>query len=228
MVTCFNRLSSNILGLDFLRFGSILYPMFKTSPLARFRRWLEHWHIWPFKYISTAVYWLRTHTYNKYHLVDCRNKRNGYEWGYTDISEKVLLANMALLNYFIDKEKGLNCHVDWRSAEEHQKAGEEVDEGSAHIYDDHAKAAQEMRAIYHWWNVERKQEHDAYDKALEEAYPDPFKFAPSATHPGMFELKNSHISKELHQKLWDMEKALDDKDEEMLIRFIKIRGYLWT
>jgi hypothetical protein len=33
---------------------------------------------------------------------------------------------------------------------------------------------------------------------------------------------------EIHQVCWSMEAALEARDEEMMIRLIKIRGYMWT
>jgi hypothetical protein len=114
--------------------------MKRRSAIARLARaaWrpLERWR--PF-------YWLRTHTVDKYHLIDIRNARNGYAWGWIDRSDAFLFANFAILVAFVEKEFP-GC-VDWD-------------------YDDDIKAlAAEIKALYEWWTVGRKNEHDAANDA---------------------------------------------------------------
>lgn len=117
-------------------------------------RWLGRWH---HRLIETPLYWLRTHTINRYHLVDLRNDACDYRWGWIDRSEAVLYACFNLLRDFVEKENGLNCHVDWQATTEHS----------------HAHA--EMTALYRWWKTERKAEwaewnekclHATYDEQL--------------------------------------------------------------
>ena len=86
--------------------------------LKKIWEWWKYWRTWPFKYISYALYWLRAHTLDRYHMLDIRDKRNGYAWGWMDRSEGILFANMAILVSFIEDEKAFDCHVDWRSAAE--------------------------------------------------------------------------------------------------------------
>ena len=179
--------------------------------LRRIRRWAEGWHLWPFRHLSKALYWLRTHTYNRYHMLDMRSKVNGYTWGWYDRSTLILFANMALLRDFIEQEKAFDCHVDWDS-----------DEG-------HKNARLEMLTIYDWWMKGRPAEHKKGDDLLEAAYPGPMVFEPI---PGstMLRLKNDETPelRKLRDQCIVMEEALEKKDEEMLIRLIKVRGYMWT
>lgn len=116
--------------------------------LARFKR-----HVW-----KTPLYWLRTHTYNRYHLIDMRNTRNGYKWGWIDRNRAVMFAAFAVLVDFVEKEYP-GC-VDW-----------EYDE-------DHRKNRNEFMTLYTWWTKERKEEHDAIDKLL----PDDIKGATPADY----------------------------------------------
>ena len=161
---------------------------------TRVRRWIEHWHKKPFRQIGRGLYWLRTHTINKYHLIDLRSSRNGYAWGWLDASEGILFANMAILVRFIEKEKPFNGHVDWRSAEEVRVAGEtENDPGGDACRDGHAAAKKEMLEIYNWWVKGRKEEHDAFDKTYDEAYKDDkFEFEPIEN--GFFRLKDRPVT----------------------------------
>jgi hypothetical protein len=196
-----------------------------TNPFIKLLRWIEDWRRKPFSYIGNAMYWLRTHTYNKYHMVDCRNPRNGYNWGWKDRSELFLFANIAILNDFVEKESGLDCHIDWRAPEEVDDP--DMDNWEKENRKAHAHAAKEMKEIYRWWNHDRKLEHDAYDKALDEAYKDrPLKFGELKN--GLYEMEMNSPPKEVSKALWKMEESLDNKDNEMLDRLLKIRHYMWT
>lgn len=198
--------------------------------IKKVRRWAENWHHSPFRQISKALYWLRTHTYNRYHMLDMRSPVNGYKWGYNDRSELILFANMALLRDFIEKEKAFDCHVDWSSAAEALEVrGKENDDGCGASRDAHAAAKKEMLAIYNWWTKGRAEEHKKVDELLEAAYPSPMVFEP-IPGSGMLQLKNDETPelRIIRDQCRVMEDALEDKDEEMLIRLIKVRGYMWT
>lgn len=203
--------------------------MKKPHALKRFRRWLESWHFGPLRHVSRAVYWLRTHTYHRYHMLDIRSRRNGYAWGWMDRSEGILFANMAVLVGFVEEEKAFDCYVDWRSAAEMAAAGEGADPSGNANRDAHAAAKKEMLDIYQWWTHDRKIEHDRHDDLLSRAYARPFEF--ESIGDGMSRLKKEILTKEeeeLRAQCWSMEEALEAKDEEMMIRLIKVRGYMWT
>lgn len=185
--------------------------MKKPHALKRIRRWLESWHEWPLSHVSRAAYWLRTHTYDRYHMLDIRNKRNGYAWGWIDRSEGILFANMAVLSEFVERERGLDGIVDWDSDESH------------------AAAKKELLEIYRWWTHDRKIEHDRYDALFSRAYARPLEFEPIGN--GMSRFKKDTLTKEEKELRYQcslMEEALEAKDEEMMIRLIKIRGCMWT
>ena len=162
------------------------------------------WHC-----ISDAKYWLRTNTYNRYHMVDCRSKQNGYKWGWKDRCELILFANMSILQSFIEKECSPG-HVAWDSD------------------DIHINAMKEMRTIYAWWTSIRKVDHDAYDTMLGEAYSGPLVFEPVEDMKGYSRLVHDPELRALRDKAREVEAALEAKDEEMMIRLIKIRHFMWT
>jgi hypothetical protein len=147
----------------------------KKSLLHRAYRWLRRWQ--PF-------YWLRCHTYNRYHMVDCRNRF--YNWGWSDVDHLMLYANFELLRRFVEDEEGLEslAYQGPSFREEAEKwRGEKAAllESAAerdHIYD-------EVRYLWHWWTEER----------------------PHDVGPGDEEY---------------------EKDTEMLVRLMKVRGSLWT
>src|SRR5258708_2352151 len=64
---------------------------------TRFRK------IW--RFVRDLPYWIRCHTYNRYHIVDCRNA--WYKWGWQDVSELMLYSSFELLRRFVENEDGL-------------------------------------------------------------------------------------------------------------------------
>jgi hypothetical protein len=164
-------------------------------------------------------------------MLNLKNSRNGYAWGYLDKSEGILFANMAILVDFVEKEKAFDCHVDWRSAAECNANGEnENDPSSDANRDAHAAAKKEILEIYNWWVKGRKEEHDALDKMSDDAYQHTsFKLEPSKDHPKMFDMVTANRpSSDVVEDLWNRESALEEKDKEMMIRLIKVSGFMWT
>lgn len=106
-----------------------------------FRFWLNDTLPWMFgRYISRPVkdvcYWLRTHIYNRYHILDIRDKKNGYAWGWIDTDNALLFACFALLVKYVEQEKPFEV-LNWDWNEEQSQAGKEI------------------RALYDWWKVRR-------------------------------------------------------------------------
>lgn len=116
-------------------------------------------------WIRNIPYWIRTHTINRYHLIDCRDKKNGYEWGWCDRDRLILYSSFKILKDFYEKEN--LDFIDWNSDP------------------DHKFARQEMEELYIWWTKERPQKVISWTKQ-------------------------------------------DEEDDKMLLRLMKIRGYLWT
>jgi hypothetical protein len=90
--------------------------------------------VWGF--FSNLWYWLRCHTFDKYHLVDIRTPE--YRWGWMDRCDGVLYACFALLVDFVEKEGGLPVESEdllW------------------------AAAGREAQLLYAWWKWQRAEEH---------------------------------------------------------------------
>ena len=102
--------------------------------------WRAHRVLW-----KTPLYWLRTHTVHRYHIIDMRYPKNGYKWGWIDRSEAVMFAAFATLVDFVENEyPGL---VDWSY---------------------HQAEHDEFMALYRWWTKERAEEHAAYERFSDE------------------------------------------------------------
>jgi hypothetical protein len=137
---------------------------------------------WPRKTVGHAWYWLRTHTYNRYHIVDCRSPQNGYKWGWIDRDNLMYNACFNILVDFVEKEM-IPGPVDWDHNE------------------DARKWRDEYLALYNWWKTGRAEER---------------KKARAEQRGAGFD------------RYAAIRKQLDDRDEEMLQRLLKVREGMWT
>jgi hypothetical protein len=150
-------------------------------------------------------------------MLDMRSKMHEYVGGYVDPSEQVLYANFAILKNFVEQEKvfeflGLqiiNGKVTGRE--------ESVDPDTPYY--------QEIYDLYEWWTRTRKMECDALNELrarvtyhMEETEGEDPKYGK------YFEIKWEGP----HKEWTDAQQAFDEKDDEMLMRLIKVRRQLWT
>jgi hypothetical protein len=182
-----------------------LYPVkfFLTSTLPGLIRYT--WLRWAGWKLRDAYWWVRYHTINKYHMLDLRQP--DYKYGYLEPDTKMLYAMFNLLNEAVD-----TGHLYIPSEDEIQDAED---------YERHALQCQrdeylEVKAIHHWWNVERLEEHKA-EKDLLDRWHTLFSIDRSSTE-----------AKQLHEQLSEMETLHHQKEEEMTIRLMKVRRHLWS
>lgn len=101
--------------------------------------------------LENMFYWIRTHTYNRYHIVDLRSPQNYYKWGWIDRDQAMVFACFNLLKDFVEKEMSQNCYY-------HE------DENMS--YDRRAEEA-EILALYKWWTVGRRERLDSKEDYLD-------------------------------------------------------------
>lgn len=106
---------------------------------------------------TNGWYWIRTHTYNRYHIIDLRCSGYGleYDWGWIDRSEAMLIAPFQILKQFVEKEFKTGL-TDW-------------------TYDEDIRfVASEIQSLYNWWTVDRsanwKAHYKKYDNTKREGY----------------------------------------------------------
>jgi len=160
------------------------------------------------------LYWLRSHTFTRYHIVDCRNDYYDpypYKWGWYDRCAIILLANFNILVEYMEREHPGDI-IAWDSTPEHSAAWKEINE------------------LYEWWKRGRKAEHiacsellDGVDMSWEKMWkPDP-------ENSAMYQFQKPQDDEKTK---WDAYSAesdrLDAKDQEMLHRLIEVRMNLWT
>ena len=61
---------------------------------------------WP--RVSDIFYWIRTHTKDRYHILNLKEaepeNRDGYRWGWLDRSEVLLISSFLVLRMFVEQE----------------------------------------------------------------------------------------------------------------------------
>lgn len=66
---------------------------------------IANYHLWRItRFISNCFYWLRTHTYNRYHIINIKSPNNGYKWGWIDRDHAMFYGMFHLLCDFVEKE----------------------------------------------------------------------------------------------------------------------------
>jgi hypothetical protein len=91
--------------------------------------------------VKKFFYWFRSNTYNRYHMLDMRDKANGYKWGYCDPTGMMLYANFKILNMFVEHDMPNICYYS------------EATEGCPE-WDKRAEE-KEILELHKWWNEER-------------------------------------------------------------------------
>jgi Skp family chaperone for outer membrane proteins len=126
------------------------------------------------------------------------NEKNGYPWELTELNKKLKNEPSAL---DCDKETGIS------GMPEHQW-----------------KSMVVAWEIYEWWkNYEKRQEE--IDSVYDEI---PERKNDSDCVMGMFSKENREIAKPYYAKIHELEDKLDKEEQEMLIKLIEIRKFLWT
>jgi hypothetical protein len=142
-------------------------------------------------------------TTHRYHILDLRDGGNGYDIGWHDSDSQILQANFLIFKNYVEKENPFVV-ADWEWDEPHRTAG------------------QEIKTLYKWWTEDRSREHK---ELAEEWDKRNLSWHTEETDKGYHRMVwTGDDTSDLHKR----EQELYEKDTEMLIRLIKIRGYLWT
>lgn len=155
--------------------------------------------------ITDFIYFIKCHTMKEYcfHKIDLRQPKGSsyeYRWGYLDACEQIMLANFTILCKFVENGSPTNLLASY-TIEEIQAQGLMVQH----------EAYLETMAVYNYWKVERKQLLDESDRLFDE-YKDE---------------EDQSVYRAKQQLWWNAREAFDLKEDEMLIRLMKIRRALW-
>ena len=164
--------------------------------------------------------WIRYRTWERHHVLKMQYLNPGWH----DMDEVIVHAMFQTLCDFIEKEKPWET-VNWRSDEHHSKAWDE------------------MMYLYSWWKYRCLKRDDENPLFKDGVVSPEMKFTPTGEkHFNPVTKKEEefsrmdfvHKSKEDEEK-WnkackessEWEDKCNKEDEEMMIRLIKVRGYMW-
>lgn len=160
------------------------------------------------------VWWGFLHrTFKRFNKIEIRT----LEPGYYDLEDRLLHGSMQLLVDFVEKQKPFD-HIDWESDERH------------------SHAAKEVKALYHWWTVERPARKSCVEQLGDTEVPEPFECWSKKSDGGLeCGPKEFRLTALLYPKYEaackldrDNEEKWAQEEEDALIRLAKIRRYLWT
>lgn len=160
--------------------------------------------------LEHAWYWLKSHTYRKYHLLDLRqpdtHTQDDYRWGWQDKDRMMLYACFNLLVSFVEEEMGGTQkfleHIKWLQ--------EESPEGNW------AQTYSEMWDLYHYWTALRKASAMELDEVRDDWHQ-------TRQVEGKCPLEEIKFA-----RLQEMERAFKEEETRNLIRLIKIRESMWS
>jgi hypothetical protein len=168
--------------------------------------WMNHW-----PRLSQAWYWIRTHTYNRYHLLDLRRAEpenpDGYRWGWIDRDRMLLIASFKILRDFVEKEKP------WPVADIIAKREVDGDpNGELPSLRRQQERFSEVMALYEWWIAGRFIERAAWQKASD-----------------ALQLAWKQSGAQADADAWIAHVQTENaREDEMLARLLAVRHYLWT
>ncbi len=160
--------------------------------------------------LSDFWYFFKSKTFSKQHFLDLRQPKNEfqtdeYRYGYCDIPEKMLFAWFNLLDDYLNKEKP------WDPITSYTLQQINIDP----VLQEQYNHLQEAKSILNWWKVERKD----YFKGINEII-------------SLVQQKDNKLSEIEKEDLltfyYNLETFMNEKEDEMLARIIKIRKSLWT
>lgn len=173
-------------------------------------KWLGKW-----PRVSDIFYWIRTHTKDRYHILNLKEaepeNKDGYRWSWLDRSEVLLISSFLVLRMFVEQEgdnPGFgNLSALIKEAEENGDLYKQLDTLRAK-----QKDYEEIMFLYNWWVKDRFEEYKVFETTLENTYK-----------------KYKETRSDKDRDAWfEAEGAKSKREEEMLIRLVKIRNHLWT
>jgi hypothetical protein len=199
--------------------------------------------------LGEVFYWIRTHTYNRYHIVNLKQPKDSpgdyeYHWGWLDRSRALIFANFAILCDFVENED-LPAHR-WHWDKETDKTTvvkktwqEVLAEYEEILATDFNKDDPKWKYDDGSFKDNEYEQHLVDIKAQIELYTiykwwkvDRFDLCKKIdeTLPELnYARRNNHEEYDKRLNEWvEAEKELKKQEEDILIRLIKIRNHLWT
>jgi len=174
---------------------------YKETTWTKVRDWFHK--TWRWSPLRNLYYNILNRFVKKHYLIDIRLPKTGYY----DVNTKMLHGMMSLLLDYIEKEDPFNF-IDWDWDEEYRDAKKEI------------------IAIKEWWeNYGNRQKE--YEDILDEWSRERLGEEGDDIFERLSTLPNEK-AKKLSCRMHKMEEELLKEEEEMLIRLVKVRNFLWT
>ena len=150
-----------------------------------------------------------THRPDK-HFLDLRDPHYGHRGGWMNRSEVVLLAPFRVLCEFMEREEHdpKSVHIDWSATKEHRHVKREIDR------------------LYVWWTTERPAFVKETERLLSRISGQ-FEYKMAELPPAEQKSTRAKDAKIIRENM-RREAALKKKDEQMIVRLIRVAGCLWT
>jgi len=186
----------------------LVYFLRKTLPDFIKYKIIFPYFYWPIRDPKWALMY-RFHPNHKYNIIKPRTLKPSYY----DPLVLILHANMEILVEFVEHERSVQ-HVDWHGSSK-----------------EHGKAWDEMNEICDWWTIKWPEREKMFPDGspLLERPNIPEEWGHMASLKDKY--KDEPIMKEYIKYLKNMsecEEKWEEKEQEMLMRLIKIRKYMWN
>lgn len=172
--------------------------------------------------------WFLAHTFRREHILDIRCKTyKDYSWGYVDKDRKLFLACFKLLEQFIeqeDPETGLLTVEQYGGL--HGVGREDEDE----LLLAQISEEKQLREIYNWWKYQRPLDWLSLEGMRERYYAN-YREGTLLLERDLNQYFNRIETPEeelAFKYLINLETKLEQNDDEMLMKLIKLRRRLWS
>lgn len=159
--------------------------------------------------IDRAFWWVRYRTTDRLHVIDCRSPVNNYDYGYIDPPERILCGCLNVVKEFYEQEA--DC-VAWDYDEQHAAAKSTIDEA------------------YSWWTRERPDllhKIDSLYCSLPDRSIDEMLVKVEGTNLyRLVELTTDE--RNVHEKIREVESEIERRDDDVLMKVMSVRKFLWT
>ena len=180
-------------------FPIVSHPL-KESRWDKFYWFLYGIFVRPF---SAAHYYLRQRFINKLYLIDTKLDRGKYY----DTDSRMLYGMMSLLCQYIEIEKPMES-INWMDEENHFCVYFSMMDAYIWWKNYENRTKEIDRALDTWYASEKKNKNDDWLANINKP--------------------QSKDSEKLFKHLHELEAQLEKEEEEMLVRLVRIRKYLWT
>jgi len=176
------------------------------------------------RFLLEVPYWIKSHTYRQWHMIDIRSKHDvhRYSYGWIDADNRMLLACMKIFCHYVEEELDPKHDTMGRISLRKYMQEPGVDEYGSDIspWNEYYK---EVEEIYNWWVVNRPGK-----AALMQKESEGFDITWSTNADGTFNLDTTESVPGSKERLRELRDQLESDEAAMLLRLMAVRKGMWT